>query len=128
MKVGSFCTAQVLTTEAADTLQEAADKMSRNHVGALAVMASGELVGVISEADLVTAIAEEASLSDIAVEDYMTEDPVCVEPEEDVIAAARRMVEHGIGYLFVVRRGLPVGVVSRGDLLATGSVAGAAGG
>ena len=123
MNVGSFCSTDVITAEATDTLQEAAEKMARSHVGALAVLDNGELVGILSEADLVVAIAEEASLADTAVEDYMTQDPVGVEPEDDAVLAARRMVENAIGYLFVMRRGTPVGVVSRGDLLATGAVA-----
>jgi CBS domain-containing protein len=120
MNVRSFCSTELVTTEATGTLQEAAEKMARGHVGALAVLDNGELVGVISEADLITAIAEEASLDSTAVGDYMTEDPVSVDPEDDAVLAARRMVENGIGYLFVVQRGTPVGVVSRGDLLAAG--------
>jgi len=124
MNVGSFCSSDVITTDATDTLQEAAMRMSRSHVGALAVLEGDELVGVISEADLVTAIAEEASLHDTVVEDYMTEDPVGVGPEVEASAAARRMVENGIGYLFVMRSGSPIGVVSRGDLLAAGTAAG----
>jgi CBS domain-containing protein len=123
MNVGTFCSTDVITVEATDTLREAAESMARGHVGALAVLDNGELVGVFSEADLVAAVAEDASLADTAVEDYMTEDPVRVEAEDDAVLAARRMVENSIGYLFVMRRGTPMGVVSRGDLLAAGIVA-----
>lgn len=123
MNVGSFCSTEVITAEATDTLQEAAVKMARSHVGALVVLDNGELAGVISEADVITAIAEEASLAGTAVEDYMTEEPVSVEPEDDVALAARRMVENGIGYLLVNRAGSPVGVISRGDLLSAGAAA-----
>lgn len=123
MNVGNFCSTDVITVEATDTLRDAAECMARGHVGALAVLDNGELVGVFSEADLVVAVAEDASLADTAVEDYMTEDPVKVEAEEDAVLAARRMVENSIGYLFVTRRGTPMGVVSRGDLLAAGVVA-----
>lgn len=121
MKVGTFCSSDLVTTDATDTLLEAAEKMSRSHIGALAVLDGDELVGVLSEADLVRAIAEEASLHDTAVEDYMTEDPVCIEPANEVTTAARVMVENGIGYLLVVEHGAPVGIVSRGDLLALGA-------
>ena len=121
MNAGSFCSTDVITTQSTDTLLEAAVKMSRSHIGALAVVDGDELVGVLTEADLVTAIAEEASLFDTAVEDYMTEDPVGVGPDDDIVTSARRMVENGIGYLFVLRGGQPVGVLSRGDLLAAGA-------
>ena len=123
MNVGSFCSTDVITVEATDTLREAADAMARGHVGALAVLDNGELVGVFSEADLVVAVSEDASLADTAVEDYMTEEPVGVEVDDDATLAARRMVENAIGYLFVTRKGAPMGVVSRGDLLAAGMVA-----
>jgi CBS domain-containing protein len=62
MKVSTLCSADVITAEVTDTLLEAAQKMARNHVGARAVLDDGALVGVISEADLVTAIAEESTL------------------------------------------------------------------
>ncbi|HET7465281.1 MAG TPA: CBS domain-containing protein [Candidatus Dormibacteraeota bacterium] len=123
MNVSSFCSTDIVTAEATDTLQEAAETMARSHVGALVVLDNGELAGVISEADVITAIAEDANLASTAVEDYMTEDPVSVQPEDDAALAARRMVENGIGYLLVIRGGSPVGVVSRGDLLSAGAAA-----
>jgi CBS domain-containing protein len=123
MKVATLYSPDVITAEVTDTLFEAARKMARNHVGALAVMDEGALVGVISEADLVTAIAEEASLELTSVDDFMTEDAITVTPTDDAGVAARRMVENGIGHLPVVERNAPVGMVSKGDLLAVGVVA-----
>lgn len=123
MRISSFCTEELITADASDTLLEAARKMARHHVGALGVLDEGVLVGVISEADLVTAIAEEASVWVTPVEDYMTEDAVTVAPDDGADLAARRMVEHAIGHLPVVDAGTAVGMVSRGDLLAVGAVA-----
>ncbi len=123
MKVATLCSQDVITAEVTDTLFEAAQKMARNHVGALAVMDEGALVGVISEADLVTAIAEEASFELTPVDEFMTEDAITVTPADDAGVAARRMVENAIGHLPVVERDAPVGMVSKGDLLAVGVVA-----
>lgn len=122
MNVASFCSKDVITADATDTLLEAAQKMARNHVGALAVMDEGRLAGLISEADLVTAVAEEASLFTVAVEDYMTEEPITVGAGDDAGLAARRMVEHGIDHLLVMDDGSTVGMVSKGDLLAIGAI------
>lgn len=80
-------------------------------------------MGVFSEADLVTAVAEEASLFLTAVEDYMTEGPITIAAQDDDGLAARRMVEHGIDHLPVIDAGAAVGIVSKGDLLAIGAVA-----
>ena len=123
MRVESFCSSEVISADITDTLFEAAEKMARNHVGALAVLDEGILVGVISEADLVKAIAEEASLIHTAVDEYMTEDAVTVGRGEDASIAARRMVEHGIGHLPVTDGDSTIGMVSKGDLLAVGAVA-----
>jgi CBS domain-containing protein len=123
MKVESLCSNDLITAEVTDTLVEAAQKMARNHVGALAVLDEGTLVGVLSEADLVKAVAEEASLEVTAVDEYMTEDAITVVPGDDAGIAAQRMVEHGIGHLPVMDAGSAIGMVSKGDLLAVGAVA-----
>jgi CBS domain-containing protein len=123
MKVDSLCSANLITAEVTDTLFEAAQKMARNHVGALAVLDEGTLVGVLSEADVVAAVAEEASLGVTAVDEYMTEDAITVVPSDDTGIAAQRMVEHGIGHLPVMEAGSAIGMISKGDLLAVGAVA-----
>lgn len=123
MKVSTLCSTDVITAEITDTLFEAAQKMAHNHVGALAVLDEGVLVGVISEADLVAAIAEEASFELESVDEFMTEGAITIAPEDDAGIAARRMVENGIGHLPVIQRDEAVGMVSKGDLLAVGVVA-----
>jgi len=123
MKVESLCSNDLITAEVTDTLVEAAQKMARNHVGALAVLDEGTLVGVLSEADLVKAVAEDASLEVTAVDEYMTEDAITVVPGDDAGIAAQRMVDHGIGHLPVMDAGSAIGMVSKGDLLAVGAVA-----
>jgi len=123
MKVESLCSNDLITAEVTDTLVEAAQKMARNHVGALAVLDEGTLVGVLSEADLVKAVAEEASLEVTAVDEYMTEDAITVVPGDDAGIAAQRMVDQGIGHLPVMDAGSAIGMVSKGDLLAVGAVA-----
>jgi CBS domain-containing protein len=123
MKVESLCSNNLITAEVTDTLVEAAQKMARNHVGALAVLDEGTLVGVLSEADVVKAVAEEASLDVTAVDEYMTEDAITVVPGDDAGVAAQRMVEHGIGHLPVMDAGSAIAMLSKGDLMAVGAVA-----
>jgi CBS domain-containing protein len=123
MKVATLCSTDMITAEVTDTLFEAAQTMARNHVGALAVLDDGVLVGVISEADVVLAVAEEAPLELTSVDEFMTEGAITVTPEDDAGIAARRMVENGIGHLPVIDRDSPIGMVSKGDLLAVGVTA-----
>lgn len=123
MNVGTLCSTALISVDVTDTLVEAAQKMARNHIGALAVLEEGELVGMISEADLVKAIAEDASLARTPIDEYMTEDAITITSGDDVGIAARRMVEHGIGHLPVLDHDSAIGIVSKGDLLAVGAVA-----
>ena len=123
MKIATLCSSGVITAEVTDTLFEAAQSMASNHVGALAVVDDGVLVGVISEADLVIAIAEEAPLELTTVDSFMTADAITVTPGDDAGIAARRMVENGIGHLPVIESDSAIGMVSKGDLLAVGVVA-----
>jgi predicted transcriptional regulator len=116
------CSSELQSIDITGTLLEAAQKMVYKRVGALAVLRQRSLVGVITEADLVCAMAEGSSATTTVVEEYMTADPITVAVADDAGLAARRMVEHGIGHLPVVDAGSPIGMVSRGDLLALGVV------
>jgi CBS domain-containing protein len=123
VKVGRVCSTRgLIAVEATDTLLQAAERMVYKRVGALAVLDKGALVGLISEADLVCAIVEQVPPATTPVRDYMTEAPITVLATDDPSLAARYMLEHEIGHLVVMESGLPIGMVSRSDLLGAGAV------
>lgn len=117
MRVGRLSNTVLVTADVTDTLLEAARRMDRQHVGAMPVFDEGTLVGVLSERDLVQAMAEGAPPDTTSVADYMTEGPITVRLQDDVSLAARRMREHGIRHLPVVLGGQVVGMLSMRDLL-----------
>lgn len=116
--VGRICSGQVISIDVEDTLLEAAQRMAYKRVGALAVLEKGSLVGILSEADLVSAVVEQVPLATTSVRAYMTEAPITVSTSDEADLAARYMLEHEIGHLPVMESGEPVGMLSRGDLLA----------
>jgi CBS domain-containing protein len=119
--VGRICSGQVISIDVEDSLLEAAQRMTYRRVGALAVLDKGTLVGIISEADLVAAIVEHVPFATTCLRAYMTEAPITVSASEGPNLAARYMLEHEIGHLPVMESGEPVGMLSRGDLLAVGA-------
>jgi CBS domain-containing protein len=119
--VGRICSGQVISIDVDDNLLDAAQRMSYERVGALAVLDKGTLVGIISEADLVSAIVEQVPLATTCVRAYMTEAPITVSASDEADLAAMYMLEHEIGHLPVMESGEPVGMISRGDLLAVGA-------
>lgn len=119
--MGRICSAPMIAIDVEGSLLEAAQRMTYKRVGALAVLDEGKLVGIISEADLVAAIVERVPLIKTCVRACMTEAPITVSVSDDADRAARYMLEHEIGHLPVMDSGVPVGMISRGDLLAVGA-------
>lgn len=113
---------EVVAVETTDTLAEAARRMARRRVGALIVFEEGELKGIFSEADLVTAASEGADLRLTPVEEFMTPGAFTVSPDEQVGDAAVRMRSRAIHHLPVVEAGEVVGMLSLGDILAVTDV------
>jgi CBS domain-containing protein len=107
----------VLDADPRETLSDVATRMRENDVSSLAVIDDGQLVGIITERDVVTAVAERAT-SDTRIAAYMTLHPVTADPDESATAVVQRMLDLGVRHLPVVRSGAVVGMVSVRDLLA----------
>jgi CBS domain-containing protein len=106
-----------------DTLGEVADRMTALNMGAAAVRDFGRLIGIITERDLLKAMAARVHTSEARVREWMTEDPVTASVDTDVDEAARMMVERGFRHLPVLDdNGQVVGVVSLRRVVAAASV------
>jgi CBS domain-containing protein len=95
-----------------DTLGEVADRMNALNVGAVVVKDFGRLIGILTERDLLKAMAARVHTSEARVRQWMTENPITASADTDVEEAARVMLEHGFRHLPVVEEGRTVGVVS----------------
>jgi CBS domain-containing protein len=117
MKVSDLQHHELFTAQADECLDVAADRMNWHQVGALPVLESQHLVGIITERDVTAAMAEGADPVITPVSDYMTPAPEVLRPDNELADAAHRMLELGIRHLPVVRSGLLVGVLSIRDIL-----------
>jgi CBS domain-containing protein len=117
MLVAERCHHVLITTEPDDTLLDAAGRMHCYQIGALPVYEQHRLIGIVTERDMVAALAEGADPKTTRVADYMTELPVTVSPDDDVKVAAHRMAELGVRHLPVVDGQYLVGMLSIRDLL-----------
>jgi CBS domain-containing protein len=105
----------VLSVAPEDTIGEAAAKMTEADVGAVIVSDFGRLIGILTERDIMRAVARRTHSSVTRVREWMTSDPVTVPSSMDVEEAARTMLDHGFRHLPVVDDGRPVGIVSLRD-------------
>ena len=96
-----------------DTLGEVAERMTAVNVGAVAVKDFGRLIGILTERDMLKAMAARVHTSEARVRQWMTEDPITARAEMDVEEAARIMLENGFRHLPVLdENGQVVSVVS----------------
>jgi CBS domain-containing protein len=95
-----------------DTLGEVAQKMVDAKTGAVVVRDFGRLIGVLTERDMLKAMAGRVHTSDARVREWMTEDPITAVGETSVEQAAQTMLDNGFRHLPVMDGGQVVGVVS----------------
>jgi CBS domain-containing protein len=95
-----------------DTLGEVAERMTARNVGAVVVKDFGRLIGILTERDLLKAMAARVHTSEARVREWMTEDPVTVDAETELEEAERLMIVRGFRHLPVMTEGQVVGVVS----------------
>jgi CBS domain-containing protein len=111
--VAELMTKGVLTVEPSDTIGEAAEKMYAANVGAVVVVEDMvRIVGIITERDLLRAVAHRARAAEARVRQWMTADPLTIAPETEIGEAAKIMFERSFRHLPVVKDGRPLGIVS----------------
>jgi CBS domain-containing protein len=134
MTVADLMTRETVTVTPGTPFKEVVQALEAHHISAVPVVADGEIVGIVSEADLLPkeermvrrfgpllegpkhrrsrVKAEGATAAEV-----MTTSVVAVSPQASVAEAARLMDRHTVKRLPVVEGGRLVGIVSRADLL-----------
>ncbi|MCX5291846.1 CBS domain-containing protein [Streptomyces sp. NBC_01597] len=99
------------------SLVEAAQLMRVQDIGDVLVADGQEVVGVLTDRDItVRAVAEGLDPLTVSAQSVCTPDPVLLAPDDPVAAAVALMRTHAVRRLPVVEDGLPVGMVTLGDL------------
>jgi CBS domain-containing protein len=114
--VSELMTRDVLTVEPADTIGEAAEKMIAAGIGAVIVSDFGNIIGILTERDILRAVAHRTHSAEARVRQWMTTDVVTIPPTMDSDDAAKLMLERNFRHLPVVSEGRSVGIVSLRDL------------
>ena len=116
-RIGGLVSPAVATVSSTTTLREAADTMAADGLGLLVIADANGPVGVLSERDIVVAIAEQLDPDEERVRDHCADEIVSVDEDASVEDAARAMADAQIRHLAVTRDGAVVGVVSVRDVL-----------
>lgn len=95
-----------------DTLGEVAERMRAQNVGAVVVKDYGRLIGILTERDMLRAMAARVHTSEARVRQWMTAEPITAPPDLSLDGAARIMLDNGFRHLPVVEGSTVLGIVS----------------
>lgn len=100
------------------TVSDVVKLFADKRIGAVPVVEGVEVVGIMSERDLVHCVAREGRDGiDKPVSEVMTSPPITVDPDYNILAALGLMTRRRIRHLPVVKDGAMIGFVSIGDLV-----------
>jgi CBS domain-containing protein len=120
MKLEHILQRPIVTIPSGTTMLDAAKLMVDNNMGLLVICDTKEgtkLLGVISERDIMKAIASGKTLN-TAVDEVSTKHVITAKASSDVAEAAKAMNKNRIRHVVVVdEQGKPIGVVSMRDLV-----------
>ena len=117
MRLHELMQKEVWETFPDECLADAAARMRDHGVGSLPVMDGDVLLGILTDRDLLHAVADAAAAEETRVVSYMSSAPIVASPGDDTTMAARMMVEHDVRHLPVVVGARVIGIVSARDLL-----------
>lgn len=119
MSIGSILTGKkpLIAVTRADTIRQVARLLYENRIGAVLVVEHGEILGIVSERDIVAALHVHADVLDCTAAEVMTSPVITVVPAESVAGAMGVMTDRRVRHLPVVEDGRCLGLVSIGDLV-----------
>jgi CBS domain-containing protein len=115
--LGDLMTREVLEVAPEDTLGQAAEAMVERGVGSAVVSDFGRLIGILTERDLLRAVAGRVHSSEARVREWMTRDPVTASVATELEEAAKTMLDEGFRHLPVVDDDRAIGIVSIRDVV-----------
>lgn len=109
---------EVATIEAGETVGAAVQRLGERRIGALPVTEGGEIVGIMSERDVIYCLRDHGpEVLDWPVSRVMTSPAITANPQTPVLSSLALMTERRIRHLPVIDDGAICGIVSIGDLV-----------
>lgn len=97
-------------------IKEAAEVMSAYHIGSLIITKEDKVIGILTERDILKAIAEGLDPKAIEARDIMTKEVITISSTATIEDAASLMLERKIKKLPVVRGEKLVGIITASDI------------
>jgi CBS domain-containing protein len=116
-KVRDIMSAAPVCMAAAAPVSAAAKAMKERGIGTVLVVSGGRLEGLVTDRDItIRVLAENRDPATTRLGDICTSELAVLRPDDDIKHADRLVRERAVRRLPVIADGVPVGVVSIGDL------------
>ena len=120
-KVRDAMTPGVQSIGPTESLPRAAKLMRENDVGSIPVVEGSQVVGIVTDRDIVArAVAENADLQSATVADVASREVLTVAPDDDLDEARQLMADQQVRRLPVVENGRLVGMLAQADVALSG--------
>jgi predicted transcriptional regulator len=108
----------VLATTPRASVRDIAAQLVVNEISGMPVTEkSGEIVGVITEADILGALIDGKKLENLTAQDIMSTDPITIDMDMPLDKVMKVLEENGVLRLPVTSHGKVVGIISRRDII-----------
>jgi CBS domain-containing protein len=118
--VSQAMTASPRSIASSESVVQAARMMASEDVGSLPVVEGDQLVGIVTDRDLVIQVlAKDLDPSKVTISEVASDNPVVAKPDEPLDAALQRMAREQVRRLPVVDDGRLVGILAQADVART---------
>ena len=119
ISVGDLMTRNFVHVSPKTNLKKCAETMIKKHVGSLVVKEGNQLMGILTEKDILWAIMKKSvrDLEKINAEDIANKKVITIKPSVDVIEALNRMKRDKVRRLPVTENGKVIGLLTLKDIL-----------
>ncbi|MDA8045960.1 MAG: CBS domain-containing protein [Actinomycetota bacterium] len=107
----------VVCADPSASVRELAQSMTGEEVGSVVITTSGQVTGIITEHDIVEALANDLDPDTTSAEDVMSPEPFCADVEDSPADVTAKLLAAGVLHAPVLRDGRLVGMISARDLL-----------
>jgi CBS domain-containing protein len=116
-RVQRLVTRPVVYVHPNDTLRRVAETLVEESIGAALIRGPHGAIGLVSERDIVRALAEGGEADRITAQEIMAEELVTADPNDELAAAIHRMLDAEIRHLPIIEHGAAAGMISARDAL-----------
>ena len=117
MKVSDAMDEEIVTVDENVSVADAAARISEKGKGCAIVLSKCKPVGMVTERDITyKVVAKGLNPRKVKVGEIMSKPLIEVDPDADLVTAAKLMDKHKIRRLAVIRRGIVYGVISALDI------------